>query len=296
MQTVNERSQTRVEKVKQAKETLDEHLQELASELQQGRSERLNRYLEFCAQFHQYSFGNLMLAYSQFRTLTRIAGVKQWNKLGRYVKKGEKGIMILAPITVKKRGRVGKNKQDEDGEENEEPQTITLFKPVYVFDVSQTEGTELPAIIQATGDVSGYFPALEKFVRATGITLEYVGVISGNPGTLGESLGNHIRVCENLEPADKFRTLAHEFAHELLHKTKEREIKTVRETEADATAFVVCRHFGVHCDTADYLLLHDSNAKIFLERLETIRRTAASIIEGIEIVLEIAEERAAEAE
>jgi hypothetical protein len=195
MEKVNERSTTtRTEKVKQAKQTLDEHLQELASELEQGCSDRLIRYLYFCAQFHQYSFGNLILALCQRRNLTRIAGVKRWNKLGRFVKKGEKGIMILAPMTVKKRAK----EEDAETGEDEKPKTITHFKPVYVFDVSQT-------------------PAMEQAVKTAGITLEYADHIPGYSGAHGISLAGRIILRNDLVPADAFRALAHEFAHELLH-------------------------------------------------------------------------------
>jgi antirestriction protein ArdC len=267
---------TRSEKVKQATACIDQHLQELAEEMAQGKSARLVQYLNFCAQFHRYSFGNLILAFSQFPTLTRLAGVKQWNKLGRRIKAGEKGIMILAPMRVQRRqGRGAEN--EPESEEVEQPVTIMLFKPVYVFDVSQTEGEPLPELIAASGDVSTCYPVLEAAVRAANITVEYVDTIVEVPGAEGISLGGRITMIHQ-ERAEQFRVLAHEFAHELLHKTAEREPHTVRETEADAVAYVVCRHYGVTCDTADYLLLHDSNPKLLLERLETIRQTANRII------------------
>ncbi len=93
----------RVTKIKEARETIEQHLQELLEEMRQGKSESLLRYLNFCAQFHRYSFGNIVLALSQRPNITRLAGLKQWNKVGRHVRAGEKGIMILAPITVKRR-------------------------------------------------------------------------------------------------------------------------------------------------------------------------------------------------
>ena len=279
MPTVATGRSSRSEKIQQAKQTLDQHLQALADELREGRSEGLLRYLEFCAQFHRYSFGNLMLALAQRPSLTRIAGVRQWNKLGRHVKKGEKGIMILAPMTVRRSRQDPGTEKAED--ERGEPRTITLFKPVYVFDVCQTDGAELPSIICASGDVTQQYPALQQAVRAASIELEYAECVPGSPGALGASFGGRIVVRDNLVSVDAFRTLTHEFAHELLHWEGEKEDSHIRETEADAAAFVVCRHFGVHCDTADYLLLHDSSVKVFLERLETIRQTAARIIDAI---------------
>ena len=78
--------ESRTEKVRQAKENLDAHLKELATQMQQGKSEQLVHYLEFCARFHAYSFGNLMLALAQCPQMTRIAGIRTWNKLGRHVR------------------------------------------------------------------------------------------------------------------------------------------------------------------------------------------------------------------
>lgn len=86
----------------------------------------------------------------------------------------------------------------------------------------------------------------------------------------------------DLDAAEGFRTLAHELAHEKLHWQGEREAKTIRELEADATAFVVCRHFGLHADSAAYWLLYDATTEVLLQRLETVRRTAAEIIGLIE--------------
>jgi len=185
----------------------------------------------------------------------------------------KKGIAILAPMAV--------NKRDEKDFENE-PRVITLFKVVYVFDVSQTEGDPLPDLIHATGDVSALYPALMQAVQKEGITLEVQDDVPGLFGALGASYGGRIVLRADLAPADAFRTLVHEYAHELLHWRAAKEDRTIRETEADATAFIVCRRFNVECDTADYLLLHDSTTQVLLERLETVRRTAARIIEGLE--------------
>jgi hypothetical protein len=124
------KSSKRREKVKEACNAIDKHLTELADQIGQGKSEALVRYLEFTAQFHHYSFRNILLALSQRLDLTRLAGLKQWNKLGCHVRTGEKGIMILAPITVRKRDA-------KDSEEESGAPIVTLFRPAYVFDVSE---------------------------------------------------------------------------------------------------------------------------------------------------------------
>jgi antirestriction protein ArdC len=273
---------TRADKVRLAKQTLDEHVQALAEQMRQGKSENLIHFLEFCSQFHCYSFGNIMLAFSQCPHMTRLAGLRTWNRLGRHVRPGEHGIIILAPMTVRRRDEKQDHPTEETAEDDGEERTVMLFKPVYVFDISQTEGKELPSLIHAEGDVTHCYPVLQEAVRRSGITLDYAPIVPGCPGALGASYGGRIVVQAKLPPADGFRTLAHEFAHEILHKHSPQESKTIRETEADAAAYVVCRHFGVDCDTADYLLLYNSEPKILLDRLETVRQTAARIIEAVE--------------
>lgn len=274
-------SKTRSDKIRAAKNTLDEHIRLLAEQMSRGKSEQLVRYLEFSAQFHSYSFGNILLILTQRPNATRVAGLRQWNRLGRHVRADEKGIMILAPMSVRKRVEEGTN--DPNADEGEE--RITLFKPVYVFDVSQTEGQPLPALVHTTGDASACYPALEKAVREAGITLEVLDSIPGSATAQGVSSCGRIAIRADLNPPEAFRTLAHEFAHELLHWPKDGSPKepnrTIRETEADAAAFVVCRHFGIACDSADYLLLYDSEPKLLLDRLETIRRAAARIIDEV---------------
>ncbi|MCG3198817.1 MAG: DUF1738 domain-containing protein [Candidatus Omnitrophica bacterium] len=265
------------EKVKALNASVQEAAKELLREMQVGKSETLLRYLECCAKFHQYSFHNILLALSQRSNLTRLAGMRRWNDLGRYVKRGEKGIAILAPM------RVGRRHADTpNGDDRERLESFLIFKIVHVFDVSQTEGKPLPEVIRARGEVSTLYPALEALVRSEGITLDIEDSVPGSFGALGVSLKGRIVVRRDLAPADAFRTLVHEYAHELLHWRADREDKAIRETEADATAFIVCRRFGIECDTADYLQLHEATPQLLLNRLEIVRHTAGRIIEALE--------------
>ena len=278
----------RTEKVREAGKMLDEHIRDLAEQMERGKSEQLIRYLEFASRFHSYSFGNLMLILCQKPESTRVAGLRQWNRLGRRIRPGEKGIMILAPMNVRRKSDAQSESASESGVcdgEDENSERITIFKPVYVFDLSQTEGTELPSLLDATGDAGAAFPALKEAVRGFGITFEELDHTPGSNTAHGASYGGRIVIRNDLDPPEAFRTLAHEFAHELLHWPKDgapkEPNKTIRETEADATAFVVCRHFGVECDSSDYLLLYDAEPKLLLDRLETVRHTAARIIDAI---------------
>ena len=164
------------------------------------------------------------------------------------------------------------------------------FRIVHVFDISQTDGDPIPDIIRANGDASMLLPAIESAIGENRIQVETVDDIPGNPSALGASYGGLIRVRSDLASANRFRTLVHEFAHEKRHWRKPGVSKTVNETEADATAFVVCRHFGMDCDTSDYLLLYDSSPQVLLERMEVIRFTACEIIRSIEAQLPTEEE------
>jgi len=272
--------------VQTARQTIHEHLADLMERMRQGYSEELNRYLQFAAQFHHYSFGNLLLALSQRSDVTHLAGLRQWNRLGRTVKPGEKGILILAPMQVRRKEKrsfetIPLDEEDNEGmdEEVEDEKRVTWFKPVYVFDIAQTEGRDLPELIHAQGDATVWRPGLSRAVLDAGIQVETVDVL---PGAYGLSSGGKIILLAGLSDAQGFRTLAHEFAHELLHWKGPKEAKPIRETEADATAYVVCRHFGIECDTADYLLLHHAEPSVVMDRLETIRKTASQIISKIE--------------
>jgi len=266
----------RIEKIRQACQTIDKHLNDLAEQMSQGKSEQLIRYLEYTAKFHQYSFRNILLALSQRENITQIAGIRQWNQLGRRVRAEEKGIMILAPMTVRKRPS-----EELEEEPESEAEVVTLFKPVYVFDVSQTEGAPLPSLIHASGDATALYPAAQQAIRESNINLELANHVPGSASASGASYGGRIVVRDDLDCAEGFRTMVHEFAHEKLHWRGTKEERTIRETEADATAFVVCRHFALQCNTSDYLLLYDATPKVLLERFETIRVTAGEIIDAI---------------
>lgn len=279
----------RSDKAREAARMLDEHVRELAEQMARGKSEKLVRWLEFVSRFHSYSAGNLVLILVQKPDATHVAGLRQWNRMGRKVRAGEKGIAILAPMTVRAKSETARVKEEEEseGSDGESPSArrSTYFKPVHVFDVSQTEGAELPRLIEATGDASASLPALAKAVRTAGIVLEELVRVPGAPSASGASFGGRIVVRSDLAPPEAFRTLAHEFAHELLHWPKDGSPKEpsrkVRETEADATAYVVCRRFGIDCDAADYLLLYDADPKLLLGRLETVRTTSAKVIDAI---------------
>src|SRR5882672_5223928 len=139
------------------KKVTNQAIEQLVAALNQGRTETLRNYLAAIGRFHRYSLRNVMLIASQNPTATRVAGFHTWHKLGRFVKKGEKGILILAPIVRPKSQSVEQTEPDESS-------TPVGFRAAYVFDTSQTDGQELPEIGNVNGDPREYRDRLGKFV------------------------------------------------------------------------------------------------------------------------------------
>lgn len=251
-------------------------LNELTEALKQGHSETLKRFLEVAARFPRYSFRNVMLIAFQMPTATRVAGFHTWKSLGRYVLKGEAGIGILAPLVGRQREQDDKVRRDSDDE------TVFGFRVVHVFDISQTDGEPLPGFADVNGEPHERLQVLEQVVRDSGIELDYAPL----PGSAdGMSCKGKIIIRPSLAPRERFAVLAHEFAHELLHQQDRapRPSKTIRETEAEAVAHVVCHAFGIDTTTnsSDYIQLYDGNADTLTGSLQAIQTTAAKIIKDI---------------
>ena len=202
----------REEATKRSEEALDE----LALALEQGKSEVLVQYLATLARFHNYSFGNCMLIALQKPDATLVAGYRRWQELRRQVKQGEHGIAILAPMKRRRKAEAEKG-GDEEQEEEDDPKAKTVFgyRVVHVFDVSQTEGAELPEFATVTGEPGEKLARLEEIVRGKGIELRYDAIPGG---ALGISEGGKITVLPTLSKAESFSVLVHELAHELLHR------------------------------------------------------------------------------
>ncbi|MFO0941570.1 MAG: ArdC family protein [Pirellulales bacterium] len=265
----------------------DEALNELAETLKQGKSDQLMEYLGTMSRFHQYSFGNCMLIALQNPTATYVAGFSRWKELNRFVKKGEKGIAILAPL-------VGKRKRDSSEIEspvpadNAEPnngKVLYGFRVVYVFDVSQTEGEELPEFASLGGDPGDKLDLLDSIIRSKGIAIEYVESLPCDANGMSE--GGKVSINSTRSRAQMFSTMVHELAHELLHWGDRREgtTKVVRETEAESVAYVVCRWAGLECSTkaSDYIQLWNGDEKVLLQSLELIRNVASQIISELDV-------------
>jgi antirestriction protein ArdC len=259
-------------KTEQAKKLSEQALEKLADALGRGESDDLNRYLTTMARFPAYSFRNVLLIVAQRPDATHVAGFHTWRKLGRFVRKGEKGIAVVAPMMIDQ-----KNGQPAEGDD----ERIMRFRAVHVFDVSQTDGEPLPEFAQVNGDPGMYTALLRTYIAKQGITINMHEELDGANGV---SMGGVIAVQTGLPAAEEFSVLVHELAHEMMHKDLTcRPHKIVRETEAEAVAFVVCEAIGLNSLThaADYIHLYEGDQERLAASLDRIQRTAAAIVDGI---------------
>jgi hypothetical protein len=158
-------------KVEQAREVASKAIEQLSQALEAGHTEKLQEYLAAMARFHRYSLHNILLIASQRPNATHVAGFQTWKELGRFVKKGAKGILILAPMKL----RTETKPEDQD---DESERSILRFRAVYVFDVADTDGKPLAELGRADGDPSGHTERLKEFIAGRGITLEYSDAIT----------------------------------------------------------------------------------------------------------------------
>lgn len=264
----------------QIKCLIQQGMEELNRTLYKGKSDRLINYLRVMARMPHYSFRNCLLIEQQMRQrglppATLVFGFQSWKKLGRHVKKGEKGLGIVAPLV--------RRKPESDNILKEAYDLRFAFRVAHVFDVSQTEGKELPSIAIPTGDPHPWLARLEQLIVENGSTVSYQPM---RDGLYGKAFGKTIVVSNSLEDAERLMTLAHEYAHILMHSTKDARrgtSKLIRETEAEAVACIVGFALGIDSvqASADYIHLHDGNSKLFTERMNRIQQTATSILRGI---------------
>jgi antirestriction protein ArdC len=254
-------------------------IDELAMALDDGYSESLKLHLAMLGRFHRYSIGNVLLIGLQRPSAARVAGYRTWQQLGRQVRQGERAIRILAPIVYRKR-KEGQKREGEAEQKNNDIEEVLAFKPAAVFDVSQTDGKPLAEFARVSGDPAEHLLRLKDLVSSRGISLEYTNRIGLAQGA---SAGGKVFLRTDLAPAEEFSTLVHELAHEMLHQDKAERSKTVKETEAEAVAFVVCEAIGMESGTAssDYVQMYDGKKETLLASLERIRETAAAIIEAV---------------
>ena len=287
-----------------------EKLKEITDRLEQGitelfDSERYKEYLRVMSKFHNYSFNNTLLIAMQKPDASLVAGFSAWkNNFERNVMKGQKGIKIIAPSPYKIKQEMQKIDPHtqkpiigKDGKPVTEEKEITIpaYKVVSVFDVSQTEGKELPdiAVDELTGDVDRYkdfFAALEK---TSPVPIAFENIEGGSHGYYHLE-DKRIAINEGMSELQTLKTAIHEIAHAKLHDIdlnapkdeQPRVDRRTREVEAESVAYTVCQHYGL--DTSDYSFGYVagwSSGRELSElksSLETIRSAAAEIINSID--------------
>lgn len=290
-------SKTEKQKVQEITEKLEQGIKELFE------SEKYKTYLNTMSKFHNYSFNNTMLIAMQKPDATLVAGFNAWQKnFDRHVKKGEKGIRILAPAPYKikeERDKIDPVTQelllDKDGNPQKEEVEITIpaFRAVSVFDVAQTDGKPIPELAakELLSDVEGYQDMIRAVEAISPVPIELEEIAGDSKGYYDRE-AKRIAVQENMSEGQTLKTMIHEVAHSKLHSKEVeqdeqmKKDRNTKEVEAESIAYTVCQHFGV--DTSDYSFGYIAgwssgrDTKELRASIDTIRRTASELITGIE--------------
>ncbi|SFC56297.1 ArdC family protein [Butyrivibrio sp. YAB3001] len=291
-------------------------IDEITEKLEKGigdlfNSDKYKAYLNTMSKFHSYSVNNTILIAMQRPDATLVAGYDAWQeKFDRHVKKGAKGIKIIAPVKVKKQIVVqgehsysdsgdkipiykpGETQEEYDKRMSQTTKEVeyTNFRVTTVFDVSDTEGKELPTlgVNELMGSVDGYEKLKMALEETSKVPVDYGLVTSGAKGFFSPEM-HKICVQSGMSEVQTVKTIIHEMAHALLHdKTDDPEqmvnpkSKNTKEVEAESIAYVVCQHFGI--DTSDYSFGYiagwssDKDTKELKASMEIIRKSASKMI------------------
>lgn len=280
---------------KRTASTKDDTTKKALEMLEQGvsdvfTSENYRNYLSTMSKFYNYSFGNCLLIKAQCPQASYVAGFNAWkNNFKRFVKKGEKGLLILAPNPYEKKIV----EQDEDGEDVETIVKGLRFKATYVFDVSQTDGEPLPTICNSlTGDNDMYEKYIAGIKAISPVPVRFEHINGGAHGYYSHA-EKVIAVEERDSQTQQMKTITHELAHSILHNKENGEQastdRRTKEVQAESVAYVVCNHFGI--DTSSYSFEYvatwsaGKETKELKASLDIIQKTAKSIIERMEKAL-----------
>ncbi len=272
---------------------------------QSGNLEKYQAYLRTMSHFHHYSVNNQMLIFSQCPHATLVAGYQKWqNQFSRHVLRGEKGISILAPTPYKI--KVEKEKLDPDTKlplldadgntitEEKEVQ-IPMFRPVKVFDVSQTDGKPLPERVQSpvaelTGNVEHYEAFMEALRRISPVPIEMKPLSNDLDGFFSPSKQS-ITLRAGMSEVQTVCAAVHEIAHSKLHDyakqpNSQPKDSNTEEIEAESIAYTVCAYFGIETSANSFGYVatwsKDKDLKAFKDSLDTIRKTSSELISGVE--------------
>ena len=272
---------------------------------QSGDLEKYQAYLRTMSHFHHYSVNNQMLIFSQCPHATLVAGYQKWqNQFSRHVLRGEKGISVLAPTPYKI--KVEKEKLDPDTKlplldadgntitEEKEVQ-IPMFRPVKVFDVSQTDGKPLPERVQSpvaelTGNVEHYEAFMEALRRVSPVPIEMKPLSNDLDGFFSPSKQS-ITLRDGMSEVQTVCAAVHEIAHSKLHDyakqpNSQPKDSSTEEIEAESIAYTVCAYFGIETSANSFGYVatwsKDKDLKAFKDSLDTIRKTSSELISGVE--------------
>lgn len=298
------------------RQTNKERLKEITDGIEQGikelfQSDRYRQYLSVMSRFHRYSVNNTMLIYMQRPDASLVAGFQKWkNQFGRHVKKGERGITIIAPTPFKKKIEEVKLDPDTkaplldpDGKQITEEREIKIpmFKPVKVFDVSQTDGKPLPHLASTlTGSVEQYEIFVEALRRSAPVPISFKAIEPNTDGYFSPT-DQAISIREGMSEVQTISALVHEIAHSKLHnyekqqaeaaagKDGEEPVKKDRHTEeveAESVSYAVCQYFGIETGENSFGYIatwsQGKELKELRASLETINKTASELITDVD--------------
>lgn len=279
------------------KENKKQQLKEIREELKKGvrniyTTDNYVNYLNFMQSFHNYSVRNTIWLFSQARSrmqnVSLFASYTDWHKKNRYIKKGEKAFTVLAPLFLK----YDIKKENENGEIESQEIEYMSFKPVPVFDISQTEGEQVPTLCNELIDKNN-IEQLENFknkiIETSTVPIEFSEIYDGSKGFYTPT-NNTITIKSNMSISHTIKTLIHETAHSILHNLDAINIKELskedKEIQAESVAYCVCKYFGL--DTSSYsfdYIATWSNSKTTQElekNMKTIKDTTDLLIKRYE--------------
>ena len=285
--------QTNRERLKDITDSIERGIQELF------QSDKYAAYLRTMSRFHKYSVNNTMLIYMQKPDATLVAGFNKWrDQFERNVMKGEKGIKIIAPTPFKK--KIEEQKLDPDTKlpmldadgkviMEEKEIKIPMFKPVTVFDVSQTQGKPLPQLASdLQGNVQNYEVFMEALRRASPVPIDFKPIRDGSDGFF--SLDNQsITIREGMSEVQTVSAVVHEIAHSKLHNNvgaEQQKDRNTEEVEAESISFAVCAYYGISTgeNSFGYIATWSKGKELkeLRESLETINKTSSELITDID--------------
>ena len=279
----------------------EQRMKDLTRQLEQGIREvfdsgKYTEYLAAMSRFHHYSARNVLLIQMQLPNATRVASAKKWREeFGRHINRGEKAIYIIAPAPIVR--KVERQKIDPDTkapmlDENghvimeEKEFQVPLFRPVPVFDVSQTDGKPLPQLAEnLSGDVRQYEVFMEALRRTAPVPITFEPMAANMDGYFSAD-GQRIAIREGMSQVQTVSAAVHEITHSILHGQKDEKSRSTEELEAESVSYVVCQYYGIEtgANSLGYLASWSKDRELSELRacLDTISKTANGLITGID--------------